>query len=174
MSRSRPISGLGSTGAASSTAPSAATHSARRRSSRRNAGRCPRWASTSNSGSPGTICSCPLRRWALAAIQRDEGESVYLRLSTRPTEQPERELDDQLAQAIIAGGYWLREPGPDAELAIVYSGALAAEALAAWEVLRDELPRAGVLAVTSADRLHRNWCEAAARGDVGTAGHVLL
>jgi pyruvate dehydrogenase E1 component len=114
-----------------------------------------------------------LLRWALAEIQRDEGESVYLRLSTRPTEQPERELDDQLAQAIIAGGYWLREPGPDSELAIVYSGALAAEALAAWEILRDELPRAGVLAVTSADRLHRNWRETAARGDVGTAGQLL-
>jgi pyruvate dehydrogenase E1 component len=114
-----------------------------------------------------------LLRWALAEIQRDEGESVYLRLSTRPMEQPERELDDQLAQAIIAGGYWLREPGPDAELAIVYSGALAAEALAAWEILRDELPRAGVLAVTSADRLHRDWREAAARGDVGAAGQLL-
>jgi pyruvate dehydrogenase E1 component len=114
-----------------------------------------------------------LMRWAFAEIQRDDGESVYLRLSTRPTEQPQRELDDRLKEAIVAGGYWLREPEPGAELAIVYGGAVATEALAAWEVLRDELPRIGVLAVTSSGRLHRDWRATAARGEVGTAGRLL-
>src|SRR6266436_5681407 len=51
-----------------------------------------------------------LLRWALAEIQRDDGESVYFRLSTRPLEQPERALDAALEEAIIAGAYWLREP----------------------------------------------------------------
>ncbi|HEY0115982.1 MAG TPA: transketolase, partial [Allosphingosinicella sp.] len=55
------------------------------------------------------------------------------------------------------GGYWLREPGPGADAAIVYSGAIAPEALAAWEALKDDLPGLGLLAVTSPDLLHRGW-----------------
>src|SRR5207344_1364856 len=55
-----------------------------------------------------------LMRWALAEIQEEGGESVYFRLSTRPVEQPERELDAALAEEFIAGAYWLREPAPDA------------------------------------------------------------
>src|SRR5580700_2510778 len=43
-----------------------------------------------------------LLRWALGEIQRDEGESVYFRLSTRPIEQPKRQLDGGLAEAIVA------------------------------------------------------------------------
>ena len=49
---------------------------------------------------------------ALAEIQREDGGSVYLRLSTRPLDQPERTLDPALAEAIVAGAYWLREPAP--------------------------------------------------------------
>jgi pyruvate dehydrogenase E1 component len=52
-----------------------------------------------------------LLRWALEEIQRDDGQSVYFRLSTRPVEQPERDIDPALAEAIVAGAYWLREPG---------------------------------------------------------------
>ena len=88
-------------------------------------------------------------RWALAEIQREDGESVYFRLSTRPLEQPEREPDAALAEAVIAGAYWLREPGPDAELAIAYCGAVAPEALAAHRELSEDIPDAGLLAITS-------------------------
>ena len=43
---------------------------------------------------------------------RDEtGGSVYLRLSTRPIEQIERKMTDDLRQQIVDGAYWLREPG---------------------------------------------------------------
>src|SRR5262249_12274921 len=94
-----------------------------------------------------------LLRWAFAEIQRDGGESVYLRLSTRPLEQPRREVDAELAAAIVAGGYWLRPPGPDAELAIAYCGAVAPEALDAFDQLGDDVPQAGLLAITSPDRL---------------------
>src|SRR5204863_3132369 len=72
-----------------------------------------------------------LMRWAFEEIQREDGESVYFRLSTRPVEQPEREMEGALAEAIIAGAYWLREPAEGAELAIAYCGAVAPEALAA-------------------------------------------
>ena len=42
---------------------------------------------------------------------------------------------------------------------MVYSGALAPEALAAWEALADDVPGLGLLAVTSPDLLHRGWSE---------------
>ena len=41
-----------------------------------------------------------LLRWAFGEIQRDGGESVYFRLSTRPVEQPERDGRPALADAI--------------------------------------------------------------------------
>jgi pyruvate dehydrogenase E1 component len=114
-----------------------------------------------------------LLRWALAEIQRDDGQSVYFRLSTRPLDQPEREIDAALAEAIVAGAYWLREPGPDAELAIAYCGAVAPEALAAYEAIREDIPAAGLLAITSPDRLHDGWRAALARGDRGAAERLL-
>jgi pyruvate dehydrogenase E1 component len=114
-----------------------------------------------------------LLRWALGEIQKDDGESVYFRLSTRPVEQPERAMPPMLADSIIGGGYWLREPGPDCELTIAYCGAVAPEALAAWEALREDLPQVGLLAVTSPDRLHRQWRAAAADGKPGMAGRLL-
>ncbi len=85
------------------------------------------------------------------------GGSVYLRLSTRPVSQPERALTPRLKEDIIAGGYWLQAPAPGAELALVYSGAIAPEALAAYREILDDVPGAGLLAVTSADRLNAGW-----------------
>jgi len=89
-------------------------------------------------------------------MQAEDGESVYLRLTTRTLRQVERADDSWKADA-IAGGYWLRAPGPGAEAAIVYSGAVAPEALAAWEALKEDVPGLGLLAITSPDLLHRGW-----------------
>ena len=125
-------------------------------------------------------------RWGFAYLQRDasaapatdwlrdvEGGSVYLRLSTRPVEQPERTLDAATERGIVEGGYWLREPAPGAELAIVYTGAVAPQALEAFETIAEEVPGAGLLAVTSADRLNAGWTAAAkarqTQGDGATA-----
>jgi pyruvate dehydrogenase E1 component len=61
---------------------------------------------------------------------RDEtGGSVYLRLSTRPTEQIKRPMTQALRQAIVDGAYWLREPGPNCQVVVAYTGALAPEAI---------------------------------------------
>ncbi len=89
-------------------------------------------------------------------MQRQDGESVYFRLTTRTIRQIERS-DDSWKDGAVAGGYWLREPAPGAEAALVYSGAIAPEALAAWEALSEDLPGLGLLAVTSPDLLHRGW-----------------
>jgi pyruvate dehydrogenase E1 component len=89
-------------------------------------------------------------------MQRPDGESIYLRLTTRTLRQIERAGDGWKAGA-IAGAYWLREPAAGAEAAIVYSGAIAPEAIAAWESLKEDVPGLGLLAVTSPDLLHRGW-----------------
>jgi len=89
-------------------------------------------------------------------MQAEDGESVYLRLTTRTIEQIARP-DESWKAGAVQGGYWLREPTPGAEAAIVYSGAIAPEALAAWEALKDDVPGIGLLAITSPDLLHRGW-----------------
>jgi pyruvate dehydrogenase E1 component len=91
-------------------------------------------------------------------IQAPDGESVYLRLTTRTLRQVERD-DDRWKAGALAGGYWLREPAPGAEAALVYSGAIAPEALAAWGALKDDVPGLGLLAITSPDLLHRGWSQ---------------
>jgi pyruvate dehydrogenase E1 component len=106
---------------------------------------------------------------AFRLMQRPDGESVYLRLTTRTLTQVERSGDAWKAGA-VAGGYWLREPAAGAQAAIVYSGALAPEALAAWEALRDDVPGLGLLAVTSPDLLHRGWSARQAARWKGTSG----
>jgi len=114
-------------------------------------------------------------QWALAYIQRapkkeaDDGKaadawlherdggSVYLRLSTRSLDQIIRPMTPDLRDGIINGGYWLRQPTEGAELAIIYTGAVAPEAATAMGELLGRFPGAGLLAVTSADRLNAGW-----------------
>src|SRR3546814_4668709 len=65
-------------------------------------------------------------------MQRGNVESVYLRLTTRTIRQIER-ADDSWKEGAIQGGYWLRDPAPGAEAVLVYSGAIAPEALRSEE-----------------------------------------
>jgi pyruvate dehydrogenase E1 component len=97
-----------------------------------------------------------MMRWAFAHMQADDGGSVYLRLTTRVLEQIEREDDSWEANA-LKGGYWLKRPASCAEAAVVFTGAIAPEALAAWEQLSEDIPGIGLLNVTSPDLLHRDW-----------------
>jgi pyruvate dehydrogenase E1 component len=114
-----------------------------------------------------------LLRWSFAHLQAEEGGSVYLRLSTRPLDQPQRAIEAARAADIIAGGYWLKPPSSGAELAIVYAGAVAPEAIAAHEMLIEDIPGAGLLAVTSADRLHADWLAGARSGAASHASQLL-
>ncbi|RVC76875.1 transketolase [Mesorhizobium sp. M4A.F.Ca.ET.022.05.2.1] len=92
---------------------------------------------------------------------RDEtGGSVYLRLSTRPMEQPQHRSDPGFAEGVIDGAYWLREPGSNAEVVIAYQGTVATEAIAAAGRIGGDRRDIGVLAVTSADRLNAGWTAA--------------
>jgi len=102
-----------------------------------------------------------MTRWALEHMQKADGGSVYLRLSTRSLPQIPREGDAWQEDA-LKGAYWLRRPGDGAEAAIVFSGTLAPEAMQAWEELEQDIPGLGLLAVTSPDLLHRGWSAARA------------
>lgn len=108
---------------------------------------------------------------------RDEtGGSVYLRLSTRPIEQPApRAGDADFRQGVIDGAYWWRKPGPNADLVIAYQGTVAPEALEAAGRIGEDRRDIGVLAVTSADRLNAGWTaaqRARRRGQAGATSHI--
>ena len=103
------------------------------------------------------------------------GGSVYLRLSTRPLDQLPRTMTRELGAEVIDGGYWLRRPDPATQLAIVYMGALAPEAIEAAGLLAEDRRGIGVLAVTSADRLSAGWHGAQRKREQGlheTRSHV--
>ncbi len=124
-----------------------------------------------------------LMEWSFDYMQRDgagrgdsvwlrdkDGGSVYLRLSTRAIAQPERSLSEAERENIVAGGYWLRRPAEGAGLAIVATGAVMPEALEAWQALQEDLPGAGLLAVTSPDRLNAEWQAAQRSRRAGQSG----
>ncbi len=101
---------------------------------------------------------------AFRVMQAEDGESVYLRLTTREIDQPVRDHGWQ-ADA-VAGAYWLKQPGAHCAAAIVAMGAVMPEALAAWEAMIDDLPGLGLLNITSPDLLHRDWSQ------TGTGSHI--
>ncbi len=116
-----------------------------------------------------------IMRWAFEHMQADDGGSVYLRLSTRTLTQPERVMTPALEAEVLAGAYWEVPPAPDAELAIVYAGAVAPEAEAAHRAILEDIPGAGLLAITSADRTYREWSHAwrhRSKGQLGARSHI--
>ncbi len=127
--------------------------------------------------------------WAFSYIQKDgdgepsernwlrdeTGGSVYLRLSTRPIEQIQREMTPDLRQQIVDGAYWLRPPGPNCQVIVAYSGAIAPEAIEAVGLMAEDRRDVGLLAVTSADRLNAGWTaaqRARERGLVHARSHI--
>ena len=113
-----------------------------------------------------------LLRHAFAHMQAPDGCAVWLRLSTRQIDQPQRALDPA---AVIAGAHWAVPPGPNARIAVAYQGPVAPEVFAAHAELASEEPGAGLLAITSPDRLHAGWLDAARRrrtGEPGALSHI--
>ena len=127
--------------------------------------------------------------WAFAYIQKDgssessernwlrdeTGGAVYLRLSTRPIEQPKRTITPELRQGIVDVAYWLRPPGPNCQVVVAYTGAVAPEAIQAVGLMAEDRRDVGLLAVTSADRLNAGWTaamRARERGLVHARAHI--
>lgn len=100
----------------------------------------------------------------LRRLSDPEGDSLYLRLSTRPIDQAPfgaavaRLGEDELRRHVLAGGYRLREPeARPAEVVIATCGPVVPEVLAAAAALDDEGLPSLVLDVTSSDRLYSEW-----------------
>jgi pyruvate dehydrogenase E1 component len=113
-----------------------------------------------------------LMRHAFVHMQDPDGSAVWLRLSTRHLAQKERDLDPESG---IAGAHWVRKPGENARICIAYQGPVAPEAEAAFAELVTEVPDAGLLAVTSPDRLYAGWTRAARarrNGDASSSSHI--
>src|SRR5690606_40047138 len=90
-------------------------------------------------------------------------------------EQLSRSIDDDLRQSIIDGAYWMRPPGPNAQIVVAYSGAVAPEAIEAVGLMAEDRRDVGLLAVTSADRLNAGWTaaqQARERGLVHAHSHI--
>ncbi len=129
-----------------------------------------------------------IMRWAFDYIQREgdgmrdeqtwlrdeTGGSVYLRLSTRPVEQIPRTIAPDLAQGITDGAYWLRRPGPNAQIVVAYTGAVAPEAIQAVGLMSEDRRDVGLLAITSADRLNAGWQAAERARQRGLTGATSL
>ena len=98
-----------------------------------------------------------LLRFAFAHMQAPDGSAVWLRLSTRALLQTKRVLDEA---SVIAGGHWVVPPAAGASIALAYQGPVAEEVATAFEALREDVPGAGLLAITSPDRLHAGWLAA--------------
>jgi len=130
-------------------------------------------------GQPGLVSYEPayvdelavLMRHGFEYMQQDDGGSIYLRLSTRSLAQPERTLTPEQQNDIVSGGYWYAPPEDGADVAIVAMGAVTPEAVAAHESIARDFGGAGLLVLTSPDRLHTDWL-AAQRNRGRTAGLV--
>jgi pyruvate dehydrogenase E1 component len=103
----------------------------------------------------------------LARLARPDGDSLYLRLSTRPLDQApfaaarERVGDAALRADVLAGGYRLVEPSgadPGAPgVVLAGAGAVMGEVVAAATELASEGVQALALDLTSADRCYAGW-----------------
>jgi pyruvate dehydrogenase E1 component len=113
-----------------------------------------------------------LLRHAFAHMQAPDGSAVWLRLSTRQLAQPERLVDPA---SVVAGGHWIVPPAPSARIALAYQGPVAPEVEAAFAEVAAEETGAGLLAITSPDRLHAGWLaaqRARRQGEPGAQSHV--
>ena len=110
-----------------------------------------------------------LMRHAFDFMQRPDGSAVWLRLSTRALDQKERVLDPA---AVIAGAHWIVRPAEGARIALGYQGPIVPEVEAAFTEVVTEEPGAGLLAITSPDRLHAGWSAALRDRRSGVPGSV--
>lgn len=120
---------------------------------------------------PGITCAEPAFARAvdwllcdgLARLSAPDGESLYLRLSTRPIDQAPFEGllaavgAERLRREVLAGGYRLISPDHPADIVIAASGAVVPEALSAVDMLAGEGVTATLIDVTNQGRLYRGW-----------------
>jgi pyruvate dehydrogenase E1 component len=132
-------------------------------------------------GQPGLISFEPayadelatIMKWGFEYMQADDGGSVYLRLSTRVINQPDRVMTTELEKDILKGAYWAIEPKHDTPLAIVYTGPVIPEVLDAFNTLKEDIPGLGLLSITSSDRLYHEWQKSLTNSSNRLPSHIV-
>jgi pyruvate dehydrogenase E1 component len=115
--------------------------------------------------------------YALSRLGRKDGESAYLRLSTRPLPQalaavpPSGPAREARRRAVLAGGYRLQSAEGVPRVALVGMGAVMAQVCEAAEELRAAGIELDVICLTSADLVHRAL---RARGGLGEGDDGVL
>lgn len=102
---------------------------------------------------------------SLDQLSQADGESTYLRLSTRPIDQTpfglavDRHGLEVLRDLVLKGGYRLIDKPPTgrAGVTLITTGVMAPEALGAAAELEQDGIDATVLHLTSPDRIYRSW-----------------
>ena len=109
--------------------------------------------------------------WGLRQLaDRENGQSLYLRLSTRPITQAVRTSTPEWRRQVLAGGYWLRDYRQEKDyqerprVHLFASGVMLEEAMQASDLACEDGIYVNVINVTSADRLFRDHFEAAGSG----------
>jgi pyruvate dehydrogenase E1 component len=130
-------------------------------------------------GLPNLVYFEPAYGWELESIlcwgfqqllDRQQGKSLYVRLSTRRIEQVGLEPTAERRRQVLSGGYWLRDyrGQPDyhakTRLHIFATGVMLPEALHASDLVREDEVYANVINVTSPDLLFTDWFRASRDG----------
>jgi pyruvate dehydrogenase E1 component len=68
-------------------------------------------------------------------------------------EQIKRAMTPELRQAIVDGAYWLREPGPNCQVVVAYTGAVAPEAIQAVGLMAEDRRDVGLGEFSRAGRV---------------------
>ena len=95
--------------------------------------------------------------WGLEYIQKKEGSSVYLRLSTKKLMQPQRELSQKDKQNIINGCYWLQKPQTSQPIILICTGIMIGEVEKLQKKITQEEVDIGILIAISPDKLYSDW-----------------
>jgi pyruvate dehydrogenase E1 component len=110
--------------------------------------------------------------WGLQQLlDRQQGKSIYLRLSTKRVEQVRLETSEECCRQVLSGGYWLRDYRGESDyrettrLHIFATGVMVPEALRASDAVREDQVYANVINVTSPDLLFADWFRAGANGE---------
>jgi pyruvate dehydrogenase E1 component len=130
-------------------------------------------------GMPNLIYFEPAYGWELECIlcwgfqqllDRQQGKSLYVRLSTRRIEQVPLESTPERRRQVLAGGYWVRDYRGEPDYAnktrvhIFATGVMLPEALRASDAVREDEVYANVINITSPDLLFADWVRTSGKG----------
>jgi pyruvate dehydrogenase E1 component len=139
-------------------------------------------------GLPNLIYFEPAYGWELESIlcwgfqqllDRQQGKSLYVRLSTRRIEQVRLDPSPELRRQVLAGGYWVRDyrGEPDyrdkTRVHIFATGVMLPEALHASDLVREDEVYANVINITSPDLLFADWFRASGNGAGSYLGELI-